>query len=547
MGKRLHDHMIRTGFKTDMYLDNSIVHMYAKCGSLESARQVFDEMPKRNVVSWNSIIAGCTQHRQCGEGFKLFCHMQMAGLKPDQFTFVSVLRACGDVAAMEVCKQVPACILKSGFWFDVAVGNALVTMYAKCGNLENSRKVFDEMPQRDVVSWTAMIAGYAQKEHGLEALELFCEMQSVSLKPDHVTLASVVMACSSVGALEQGKQVHVPIVKIGVELDISVGTTLFTMYAKCGGIEDAQLLFDKLPKRDLVSWNALIARYVEHGNGEESLKLFCQMQQEGMKPNHFSFASILRACSGIAALEMGRQLHGRIVIDGFESDEFVSCSLADMYVKCGSIKHARGLFDDLHKFDVVSWNVMISGYAQHGHGREALELFEEMKETGLKPDRITFIGVLSACSHLGLADEGRQYFDSMSRDYAILPGMEHFACMVDLFGRCGCLERAENFISGMPFEPSSVVWRSLLAACRIHGNVEIGKRVAEYIFKLEPEDDSAYVLLSNIYAAAGKWDEVKKLRNRMEDKEMKKEPGCSWIEVKNRVYIFFVEDRSHYH
>jgi pentatricopeptide repeat protein len=291
----------------------------------------------------------------------------------------------------------------------------------------------------------------------------------------------------------------------------------------------------------------MIARYAENQHGEEALKLFSQMQHTGMKPNNITYASILRACSSIAAMESGRQVHSSIVIDGFDSDAFVSCSLADMYVKCGSIEDAYDLFDKLPKGDVVSWNVMITGFAQHGYGKEALNFFEQMQREGIEPNHITFVGILSACSHVGLADEGRRYFELMSTDYGIAPRMEHYACMVDLFGRAGRLEEAERFIVGMEFKPSGVVLRSLLGACRIHGDIEIGKRAAEWLHELEPQNDSAHVLLSNIYAAAGRWDEVKKVRNTMQDKGVKKEPGCSWVEVKNRVHTFFAEDRFDHH
>eukprot|EP01018_Ginkgo_biloba_P033954 Gb_18015 [translate_table: standard] len=546
MGKRVHDHMIRAGIQPDVYLGNNVVNMYAKCGSIVHARQVFDKMPKRDVVSWNAMIAGYTQHRQCKEALKVFRQMQRADVMPNEFTFVSVLKTCADSASLELCKQIPGHILKNGFESNISVANALVTLYTKCGSVDDARKVFDKMPQLNLVSWTAMIAGYAQNDHGQEALTLFCRMQSLGLKADHITLASVLMACSSLEALEQGKQVHGPIIKIGFELDVSVGTTLFTMYAKCGSIEDAHRLFDKMPKRDLVSWNAMIARYAQNQHGEEALKLFCRMQHIGMKPDHFTYASILRACSSIAAFELGKQVHGNIVVAGFVSDAFVSCSLADMYAKCGSIEDARELFDKLPKEDVVSWNVMIAGYAQHGHGKEALDFFQQMLTAGMKPNHITFVGILCACSHVGLADEGQRYFDSMSRDYDITPRVEHYACMVDLFGRAGCLEEAEDLINGMPFEPNDVVWRSLLGACRIHGNMEIGKRAADRLLELEPEDDSTHVLLSNIYAAAGLWDEVTRVRNSMKDKGVIKEPGCSWIEVKNRMHAFLVADRTHY-
>eukprot|EP01018_Ginkgo_biloba_P013991 Gb_31794 [translate_table: standard] len=637
-GQRVHAHMIETGFKPDVFVENHLVHMYAKCGCLMNARQVFDkmavqnvfswntlitgyakcgeienarllfdEMPERDSVSWNSIIAGCVNTGYDKEAWEFFCEMKRAGMVSNQFTFASILSLIASLADLEQGKQVHSHIIKTLFDSNVFVGSALVDMYAKCGNIRDARQVFDKlsirnmfswnallagyarcmdiqhardvfnkMPERDIVTWNAIISGYTQLGYGEEALELFREMQQTCMKPNEFTFASVLSACVTLAALEQGREVHAYIVKSGCGLNVFVRSGLVDMYAKCGSlecahrifnsmhvrdlfsctamiagyarygsIENARQLFDKMYEQNIVSWTAMIAGYTQVGQGEEAIKLFCQMQQASVMSDQFTFASVLSACATCAVLEEGKQVHGRIVRTGFESNIFVGSSLVDMYAKCGSIEYARETFRKMPKRDVVSWNAMIGAYAQHGHGKEALQLFEKMVQLSAEPDPITFVGVLSACSHAGLVNEGHHYFGSMSRDYHIRPGKDHFACMIDLLGRAGRLDEAEVIINNMPFETDASVWGALLGACRIHGNLELGKRAAEQLFELEPQNAARYVLLSNIYAAAGRWDDVARVRKMMTDRRVKKTPGCSWIVVKQKVHTFISNDRSH--
>eukprot|EP01018_Ginkgo_biloba_P010366 Gb_40888 [translate_table: standard] len=505
-GKKIHRRMIRTGLKPSIFAANHLVNMYAKCGRIVDARQVFEKMPDRNVFSWNTMIAGyvkCNnlkfarqlfdnmperdviswntmisayeQHGQGEEALKLFCQMQWAGTRPDHFTFTSILSACAGLAATEWSKQLHGYITRVGFVSNVFVGSALVDTHAKCGFIDDARQLFDEMPVRDVLSWNTMITGYAQ----------------------------------------------------------------------CGNIEYARYLFGKMTERNTVSWNTMIAGYAQHGHLEEALMLFCQMQQAGMKLDQFTFASVLSCWASLAALERGKQAHAHIIRTGYESYIPVKNALVAMYAKCGVIEDARQVFDKMLERDVVSWNALIDGCAQHGLGKEALQLFEQMQQAGLKPNHITFIVVLSACSHAGLVDEGRFYFDSMSQYHCIAPTADHYACMIDLLGRAGHLNEAEVFINNMPFEPDATVWAALLGACRIHGNTELGIRAAESLLEWEPQASATYVLLSNIYAAAGRWDDVAKVRKMMKERGVKKKPGWSWIEVKNRVHTFRVEDRLH--
>eukprot|EP01018_Ginkgo_biloba_P010582 Gb_16515 [translate_table: standard] len=544
-GKQIQALIIKTGFESDVFVGNALVTMYAKCCHLEDAHNVFFEMVKRDVVSWNAMIAGYVQDGFDEEALQLFVQMQQVGLKADHITFASVQTACASLEALEHGKQNHAHIIKTGFEWDVSVGNTLVSMYAKCGSMEDVGKVFDKMPIRNVVSWTSMIAVYAQHGHGQDAIQLFEQMQWVGMKPNQVTYVSVLNGCSTPEVLQKGKHLHALILQSGYESDVNVGNSLVTMYAKCGDTEDARQVFDRMPNHGVVSWNAMVAGYAQSGHCEESLNVFCWMQQAGVKPNPFTFGSALSACATLVALEHGKRIHTYIVKTGFESDVFVGSALVDMYAKCGSIENASDVFNRMSKRNVVSWTVMIAGYAQHGYGKDVLELFGQMQQGGMKPDHVTFVGVLSACSRAGLVDEGHHYFNSMSQDYGIMPRLEHFACMVDLLGRAGHLDEAEEFINRMPFQPSISVWQSLLGASRIHGNMEVGKHAAECLLELEPHDSSTYVLLSNIYAAANRWDDVARVRKMMKDRGVKKEPGRSWIDVNNRVHRFVADDRSH--
>eukprot|EP01018_Ginkgo_biloba_P026615 Gb_19040 [translate_table: standard] len=478
-GKCVHAHLLTRGISENVFLGNTLVSMYAECKSIVEARLVFEKISKWNVFSWNAIIRGYVRNEHCEEALTLYYEMRSSRMQPDKFTFPLVLKACAGSAGLQQGKDIHDCIIKSGLESDVFVANALVAMYAKCKTLESARQVFDKMCERDLVSWNAMIAGYAQNGIFDKALELFHQMQLTSIKPD------------------------------------------------------------------IITWSSVIAGYAQNGHANEALQVFREMQLAGVNMDWVAIVSILPACGNLAAMQKGKEIHDNIIRNGFESYIFVGNALIDMYAKCGCVNIARQVFDKMSVRDVASWSAMIGGYGMHGHGKDALALFYQMQTAGLKPDPITFIGVLSACSHAGLVDEGRQYFDCMYQDYRITPQVEHYACMIDLLGRAGHLNEAYDLVRKMPLEPTASVWGALLGACRIHCNVELGELVSEYLLELQPDHDGNYVLLSNVYAAAGRWDGVTKVRTMMKDRGLKKRPGFSWIEVKNRVHAFLVADRSH--
>eukprot|EP01018_Ginkgo_biloba_P018986 Gb_02562 [translate_table: standard] len=578
-GKQVHANMTISGVEPNVLLGSKLLSMYAKSGNLVDARLVFDKIPERNLFLWNAMMIAYSMHGSCEEVLEFYCHMQRGGVRPNNFTFPCVLKACAGLEALDQGKEIHAFIVKSGFESDGFVGNALVTMYAKCGSIQNARQVFDKMYRRDVVSWNALIAGYAQNGDFNQTVQLFRQMQLEDVKPNSVTIVSVLPACANLAYLRQGKEIHQFISRSAFQTDILVWNALVTLYARCESLDEARKVFDKMPERDLVSWNAMIAGYAQNGHCDEALQLFNQMEPAGVKPNistwngmiagyaqngrygealklvrqlqlsnekpnSVTITSVLPACAHIAALQQGMEIHN-YVTKGGQLNVFVGTALIDMYAKCGSIEDARQVFDKVSQKNVVLWTAIIAGYAMHGYGEETLALLSEMQQAGMKPDYITFTAVLSACSHAGLVNEGWKCFDCMIQDYHITPMVEHYACMVDLLGRAGRLGEAQDLIKNMPVEPNAGVWGSLLAASRIHCNIELGEFAAEHLFELEPQNIGNFVLLSNIYARAGRLGDVENVRKMMKDRGLKKNPGCSWIEVKNRVHAFVVGDRLH--
>ncbi|XP_059074064.1 pentatricopeptide repeat-containing protein At3g12770 [Cryptomeria japonica] len=546
-GKKIHSHIVKKmGLESGVVVATGLVDMYVKCGSIEDAQQVFDKMPERNVVSWTAMLRGYVQNGQGIEALKMFNQMQLGEEIPNSFTTVNVLAACGQLGYLHQGKWIHAYVIRSGFESDCFIGPALINMYANCNSIFDGCQMFDKISKRDVFSWTSIIGACAQNGYAHEALANFKDMQLQSINPNSVTLLSVIMACTNIGNLTYGRCVHGYVLRRGFQADESVGNSVLTMYAKCHTIEVASTLFQKMARRNVVSWNAMITGYTQIGYHNDALTIFHQMVElENMKPDQVTVVSALSSCSHLGALQKGKWIHEYIIRSGFAIDVFIGAALIDMYAKCGSIDIAHQVFQKMCKKNVVVWSALIAGYGMHGHGHSALALFAEMKQLGTKPNHATFISILSACSHAGLVEEGWYCFHSMQQDYCIAPMMKHYACMVDLLGRAGHLDEAQDFIKRMPLEPDSSIWGALLAACKIHSNIVLGQHVAGHLLNLNPEDPGYYVLLSNIYAAAGKWENVERVRSLMKDSGLKKTPGCSVIEVKNNIHSFLTGDRSH--
>jgi len=445
-------------------------------------------------------------------------------------TLVGVLNACASVLAIEEGRSGHEQIIENRWDLDVFVGNSLVNMYAKFGNMEDANRVFNKMLSHDVVTWNVMIFGYVKCGQSQKALELCQEMQHDALWPSPVTFVGLLNSCASLIALEQGRRIHKQIIGCVYESNVFVGSSLVDMYAKCGSMEDACRVFNKMPSRDVVAWNAMIFGYMKFGQGQKALELFQQMQQEhllrtpvtwnvmifghvkcgqgqnalelfqqmqheGVQPTAVTFVAVLNSCASLVALEQGRCAHEQIIESGYESDVCVGNSFVDMYAKCGSMEDACRVFNKLPSHDLVSWNTLLGGYAMHGHQKKALKNFKWMCEEGYN-QMITFISLLSACSHAGLVVEGLCCYASMSTIHKISAKLEHYICLVDLLGHAGHLQEAENMIKAMPYNPNVAVWMALLGACRIHGDVEMAERVVKQVLELEPENAAGYVLLS---------------------------------------------------
>ncbi|XP_057854002.2 putative pentatricopeptide repeat-containing protein At3g49142 isoform X2 [Cryptomeria japonica] len=446
--------------------------------------------------------------------------------------------------------------------------------------MEDACKVFNKMSERNIISWTAMIAGFAQNGNAKKALEVFHQVQVEGMKPNSVTITSLLPACTILSAVHLGKEIHGCLVKGVFDFDVVAANALVDMYGKCSVIDYARKVFDNMSTRTANSWNAMIVGYTRNRNCDEALRLFHQMQEASVGPDsvtwnamisgyaqngyaneafHFTrtmqladvkpisitILSILPLCAKLGALQKGREIHGFVVRRELESETSVGNALLDMYAKCGNIEIANKVFHKITQRDTISWTIIIAAHGMHGRGRDSLILFQKMLQEDIKPNRITFIGVLSACSHAGLVDEGWHCFHCMIQEFSLTPWVEHYACMVDLLGRAHKLDEACELIKMMPIEPGAGVWGALLSACRVYHNIELGEYAAEQLFKLEPLNSGNYILLSNIYAESGRLDEARNIRVMMKDKGVKKTPGCSWIEIKEGIHQFFVGDVSH--
>ncbi|KAH9324071.1 hypothetical protein KI387_004249, partial [Taxus chinensis] len=391
MGKLVHALAIKVGMESDVSVGNGLVAMYVKCTSVEEARQVFDKMADRDTASWNIMIVAYAQHGFEEEALNLFCVMLLASITPTHIIFVSILTICASSRALQEGTQVHAHIIKTGFELHTFVLNLLVTLYSKCGSIDDAHTMFDKMPERDKIAWTAMIATYAQNDNGKEALELFVEMLNTGMKLDEVTLATALSACSSPETLQHGKEIHAHMIKCILEPGIYGENSLAAMYGKVESIESARKIFDRMHNRDRISWNAMIAGYCQTGNDEEAIKLFHLMLHTGMELDHITFTCVLGACANLEALEWGTLVHATIVKVGCVLNIFGSNAIVSMYAKCRSIEVAEKMFQKLSVRDLVSWNAMITGYDQNGHGEEALKFLCQMQRLDMKPNNFTFI------------------------------------------------------------------------------------------------------------------------------------------------------------
>ncbi|KAL9289521.1 Pentatricopeptide repeat-containing protein [Arabidopsis thaliana] len=491
---------------------------------LHSIRSVLSSFSYNTLLSSYAV---CDQPRVTILVYRAFVSN---GFSPDMFTFPPVFKACGKFSGIREGKQIHGIVTKMGFYDDIYVQNSLVHFYGVCGESRNACKVFDEMPVRDVVSWTGIITGFTRTGLYKEALDTFSKMD---VEPNLATYVCVLVSSGRVGCLSLGKGIHGLILKRASLISLETGNALIDMYVKCEQLSDAMRVFGELQKKDKVSWNSMISGLVHCERSNEAIELFSLMQtSSGIKPDGHILTSVLSACASLGAVDYGRWVHEYILTAGIKWDTHIGTAIVDMYAKCGYIETALEIFNGIRSKNVFTWNALLGGLAIHGHGLESLRYFEEMVKLGFKPNLVTFLAVLNACCHTGLVDEGRRYFHKMkSREYNLFPKLEHYGCMIDLLCRAGLLDEALELVKTMPVKPDVRICGAILSACKNRGTLmELPKEILDSFLDIEFEDSGVYVLLSNIFAANRRWDDVARIRRLMKVKGISKVPGSSYIE-----------------
>lgn len=507
-GHKTHSLLVGIGLEQDVTTATALLDMYGKCQSVNDALGAFSGIQWQDTAPWNAMIKVFAENRCDREAHELFRKMHTYSIMPDKITFISALEACNSLETSNLGLQMHAEIIDNSYEGDVVMANALLNMYCKFKNYEDVKRMFNRMISRDVVSWNALISLCAQNGHGKEAIEHIYCMQFEGIEPDSVSFLCALAACSNSTSLQKGQELHAASIASGFRQDPMVSNALVSMYGNCGSLLESRIVFEAMPHPDVVSWSSIIAAFSQNDHGQEALLLFHHMELTSIKPDKVILICALNACANIAALEEGEKIHAGIAIRGYKQDGVVGTALVDMYGKCGSLPEAKCIFLRMSQRDLVCWNALITACAQNGHGNEALELFGQMELEGVKPNSITFISVLTACSHTGRVEDGTQYFYCMYTDHGVPQLMEHYVCMIDMFGRAGHLDEAEDLLNSMPFELNLTARASLLSACKIHGDVERALNVVNVGFVSVRDYATSHVILSNIYAAPGRKDEV---------------------------------------
>ncbi|XP_077219327.1 pentatricopeptide repeat-containing protein At4g13650-like [Tasmannia lanceolata] len=533
--EQIHGFVLKSAIEFDTVVGAALVDMYGKCKNMDSGRKIFDAMVRKDGFVWSSAISGYAKNGDGEEALVLYREMHRQGMKSDQHVLSSALKACIEIQEIEAGNQIHTQMIKNGYQKDCFIASVLLVLYSGFNRMGDADKVFRMISSRDIVSWNSMIIGYAQtEEFSQKCLELFREFRrETKMKPDGVTFISVLKYCRSRLDLQTGRQIHTQVVKSSHGSESHVVNAVISMYSKCGATNDARRAFDNMVHRDEISWNSIIGHYAQNGLELDALRISKEMVVSGFHPSEFTFPSCLVACSGLADMDMGRQFHCSIIKTGFARDVYVGSSVMDMYAKSGNMEDSIKAFEELWVPNIVTFNSLISGFAQHGRADEAIQTFKELGMMDIIPNKMTFIAVLSACGHRGLVDESIFFFDLMCHKYGIEPESEHYCCLVDVFGRAGRLEDAYEIITGIQSDPGVTVWRALLSACRNYGNIKIGEKSAKRVMELEPDDHASYVLLSSLYSEAGRWKEASKLRETMAEIGVRKDPGSSRVTTRD--------------
>ncbi|MCO5564873.1 hypothetical protein L7F22_018541 [Adiantum nelumboides] len=533
-GNLLHSLLVESGSESHMIVGTALVRMYCDCSTLENAHSLFTTLSKKDAMSWAILISAYAHHDIGHAAIALFYQMQQEGMMPNNYIYNKLINACATVPSLKEGQRAHSRVVGGELKQCIFVQNSLVDMYAKCGSLDLAQKIFMNILKKDLVSWNTIITAFAQYGLADEVFKHFDVLKVEGFKPDEYTFSCLLSVCTTLGDANLGHNIHEEIKEAGLECRLPVMNALLDMYSKCGSLEEAHKLFDKMgpsngvsqntmipgcmrekqrdapvlkpfscvPRRDVFSWTALIQGYVQYGHHYEALDFFLKMQQEGVRPNHVTFGVIVGACAGVLDVEIGRVVHLNIIENRYETDVNTGNALVDMYARCGNLKDAREVFDNMPFRDAVSWNALIGGYAEHGKAREAFDVSLYMQSAGIRQDEFTFSCVLTACRHAGMIGEACYFFIHMVRTKRVTASVHHCASIVDLLGRAGCLHEAEDFINRIPFQPNIVVLISFLSACKSHSNTDLAEQLSGHVVDLAPTNVAAHVLLSNIFYEA---------------------------------------------
>ncbi|XP_010546673.1 PREDICTED: putative pentatricopeptide repeat-containing protein At3g05240 [Tarenaya hassleriana] len=541
--KQIHSFMIKTSVIEKVIPLSKLIDFCtnSETGNLSYATSLFESIDHPSVYIWNSMIRGYSENLNPDKALIFYREMLRKGYLPDHFTFPFVLKACSGIKDVVFGRCVHGYVAKTGFEANMYVSTCLLHMYMCCREVERGMKIFEGIPKTNAVAWGSLISGFVNNNLFRDAIQAFTDMQGSGVRPNEMIMADLLVACGRIKDIQTGKRLHNltqelgfdPFTLSGAEFNVILATCIIDMYGRCGDLRTARYLFDEMPQRNLVSWNAIITSYSQSGNGEEAFRMFSEMQATGFMPDKVTFLSLIRASMVQGNTQLGQSIHGYVLKTGAMEDTAIICALVDMYAKTGdNPESAKRVFEDLKKKDAIAWTVMIMGLASHGHGEEALRVFERMQEEGrVSPDEITYVGVLYACSHSGLVEEGRKHFAEMRSLYRIEPAVEHYGCMVDILSRAGQFEEAERLVQTMPVQANANIWGALLNGCEIHENVDLADRVRSQMTTSEDLGSGIYVLLSNIFAKAGRWYDVKLVRESMKSRRIAKVLANSSVET----------------
>ncbi|XP_075090591.1 pentatricopeptide repeat-containing protein At3g50420-like [Nicotiana tabacum] len=546
LGSVLHSQCIKFGFLYDVCVQTSILGMYSSCGFLDCAEKVFCSMQDKDSVAWNTIFFGYLENGRTMEGLQLFDSMLTARVNPTNFTYTTLLSACSRLRDGLAGEATHVKVIVSGIAPDLPLYNALLDMYFSCGDNDAALKVFGKIKKPDLVSWNSMISGYANNGDGEMAMTMFVQFRQSSLfTPDEYTFAAAISATRAFPAADYGKPLHGQVEKMGLGQSVYIASTLISMYFYNEEVESAQRIFISILEKDVVLWTEMIAGHCTKGNAESSIRFFHGLLQEDHKVDEFTLSSALSVCAEAASMKQGEMIHSLAIKTGYIAEMTVCGSLVDMYAKIGNLAAAELTFSCVTTPNLKCWNSILGGYGYHGKAEDAFKVFNDILQHGLKPDPVTFISLLAACSHCGLVNQGIFFWNYM-KGIGLKPSLKHYSCMITLLSRAGLLEEAENVTMESPFGDECLqLWKILLSSCVSKGNWSIGIRVAKQILRMDAEDNASNVLLSNFFASTGRWDGVSDIRRKIRELMLEKDPGLSWLELVNDIHVFSSSDHSH--